>query len=77
MNYLIIAQIIVSLILIVLITLQEQSSETSGIFGGGAGGGSGFYQTRRGLEKIFFGATIVMTALFILLAIANLVVPAL
>lgn len=77
MNSITIAQIIVSVILIILITLQEQSSETSGIFGGGGGSGSGFYQTRRGLEKILFGATMIGTALFIVLALANLVVPTL
>lgn len=75
MNYLIIAHIIVSIILIIVITLQEQGSETSGVFGGG--GGSGFYQTRRGLEKMLFGTTIASVALFITLAVLNLVVPAL
>jgi len=49
-----IAQIIVSILLIALILLQERSSGLSGILGGG---GEGFYQTRRGLEKIIFGAT--------------------
>lgn len=76
MSYLIIAHIIISIILIILITLQEQGSETSGVFGGGGGGG-GFYQTRRGLEKVFFGATIACTGLFIILAVLNLVLPTL
>jgi protein translocase SecG subunit len=77
MTLLTIAQIIISILLIILITLQEQSSETSGIFGGGGGSGGGFYQTRRGLEKILFGATVAGTGLFIILALANLVVPTL
>jgi len=76
MNYLVITHIIVATILIIVITLQEQGSETSGIFGGGAGGDS-FYQTRRGLEKIVFGVTIVCIALFIILAVLNLVLPTL
>lgn len=77
MNYVTVAHIIVSIILVILITLQEQSSESSGVFGGGGGSGGGMYQTRRGLEKGFFIATIVFTALFITLALLNLVVPTL
>jgi len=64
-----IAQIIVSILLIALILLQERSSGLSGILGGG---GEGFYQTRRGLEKIIFGATIVLAIAFAGLALANL-----
>lgn len=67
---LIIAQIIVSIILIALVLLQERSSGLSGILGGGGGGA--VYQTRRGLEKIIFWLTIVMAALFAILAIVNL-----
>lgn len=77
MNYFTIAHIIVSVILIILITLQEQSSESSGVFGGGGGSGGGMYQTRRGLEKGFFVATIIFTALFVILALLNLVLPTL
>ena len=76
MNLLIIATIAVSLLLIALIALQEQSSDTPGAFGGG-GSSSGFYQTRRGLEKFMFGTTIVCAVLFVCLAILNLVIPAL
>ncbi len=75
MHYITIAQITLSIILIILITLQEQSSETTGVFGGGGGGGGGFYQQRRGLEKVFFGITVVCTALFIIGALLNLVLP--
>ncbi len=76
MNTLILATVAVSVILIVLIALQEQSSDTPGAFGGGAGG-SGFYQTRRGLEKFMFGATVFCAVLFVCLAVLNLVIPAL
>ncbi len=75
MNILIIATIAVSLIIIILIALQEQSADTPGVFGGGGGGG--FYQTRRGLEKFMFGATIFFAALFVCLALLNLVIPTL
>lgn len=75
MNMLIIATIAVSLIIIVLIAIQEQSADTPGVFGGG--GGSSFYQTRRGLEKFMFGATIFFAVLFVFLATLNLVIPTL
>ena len=65
-----IIQIIVSIALIVLILLQERSSGLSGIFGGEGGG---FYQTRRGLEKLVFSGTIVLAVLFVGLAILQLV----
>ena len=65
-----IAQIIVSVALIVLILLQERSSGLSGIFGGD---GTGTYQTRRGMEKSIFIGTIVLSIVFVLLAIAQLV----
>ena len=65
-----IAQIVVSILLIVLILLQERSSGLSGVFGGDSG--SSFYQTRRGLEKIVFIGTIVLSALFAILALLDL-----
>ena len=71
MNYLSIAQIVVSVLLIVLILLQERSSGLSGILGGGTEGGG--YQTRRGLEKLVFWSTIVLAIAFAALALADLV----
>lgn len=65
-----VAQIIVSILLIVLILLQERSSGLSGILG--SGGEGGFYQTRRGLEKAIFWATIVLVVAFASLALADL-----
>jgi preprotein translocase subunit SecG len=63
-------QLIISIVLIVLILLQERSGGMSGIFGGHGGE---FYQTRRGVEKIIFFATVILVAVFIVLAILNLV----
>lgn len=71
MDILSIAQIAISIIVIILILLQERSSGTGGIFGGGT---EGFYQTRRGLEKLVFSATIIGMALFAGLALINLLV---
>lgn len=69
MKYISIAQVIVSIIIIVLIMLQERGSGLSGILGGGE---EGFYQTRRGLERIIFGATIVLIIALAGLSLWNL-----
>lgn len=71
MDIISIAQILVSIALIVLILIQERSSTGGlGIFGGSDGG---FYQTRRGFEKMIFGLTIVVAIAFGALALLNLV----
>ncbi len=69
-----IAQVVVSVLVIALILMQERSS--AGGLGGlvGGGGDSGFYQTRRGLEKFLFVATIVLVVVFAGLALVNLIV---
>ncbi len=61
-----IAQIITSVLLIFLILIQERSSGLSGIFGGGE---SDIYQTRRGLERLIFFATIVLIIIFAALSL--------
>lgn len=65
-----VAQLVVAIVLIVLILLQERSSGLSGVFGGD---NAGFYQTRRGLEKIIFVSTVVLVGAFLVLALLNLV----
>ncbi len=66
-----IIQILLAVIITVLILLQERSSGMSGLLGGS---GEGFYQARRGMEKIIFYATIILSALFVVLAVWQLVV---
>jgi len=68
-EYLPIAQIIVSALLILLILLQQRGTALGSAFGGE----SGFYATRRGLQKKIFWATCFLGALFIILALLNLV----
>jgi preprotein translocase subunit SecG len=68
---LIAGQIIVSIILIALVLVQDRTSGLSGVFGGA---GATPYQTRRGLEKTIYWATIVAAALFAILAILNLII---
>jgi len=65
-----ILQIIVSVILVILIILQDRSSGLSGVFGGGGE----FYQTRRSMERVLFGMTIVLVSLFVGLSLINLIV---
>ncbi len=64
-----IIQISLAIIIIALILLQERSSGISGLLGGEGGG---FYQARRGMEKVIFYATIVLTTAFVVLAVYRL-----
>ncbi len=72
MSYISIAQLAISVIIVGLILLQERESGLSGLFGGGDMGGS-VYQTRRGLEKWIFIATIVCAIVFVGLSVASLI----
>jgi protein translocase SecG subunit len=64
-----IIQIILSALIITLILLQERSSGMSGLLGGDGGG---YYQARRGMERLVFYATIVLSVAFVALAIYQL-----
>jgi protein translocase SecG subunit len=64
------AQVIVSIILIVLVLIQERAGGLGSLFGGAS---STPYQTRRGVEKIAFIATIILAILFGVIAILNLI----
>lgn len=67
-NYLPIFQSIVVVILIALILLQQRGTALGGAFGGEGG----FYGTLRGVQKKIFYATIGFGAIFLLLALLNL-----
>lgn len=69
--YLSIAQIIIAILLITFVLLQQRGTALGSAFGGEGGG---FYATRRGLQKKIFWATIICGILFIILAIANLII---
>ncbi|MFH1838166.1 MAG: preprotein translocase subunit SecG [Candidatus Kuenenbacteria bacterium] len=70
MKFLIIIQLIVSLLLIISILLQSKGSGLGAAFGGG---GENIYQVKRGIEKGLFILTIILSILFIGLGIANIV----
>ena len=61
-------QIIVSVFLVIFILLQQRGTALGSAFGGEGG----FYGTRRGIQKKIFWATIILSILFIALAILNL-----
>ncbi len=62
--------ILVTVALVTLILLQQRSAGMSGLFGGGESGG--FYQARRGMERFFFGSTIVLGVIFVALSLWQL-----
>ena len=63
-------QIIVSILLVIGILLQQRGSAIGSAFGqeGGA-----FYSSRRAMEKKIFWATCTLGALFVILAVLNLI----
>lgn len=61
--------IIVSVLLVISILLQSRGSGLSSVFGGGMGG----YHTKRGFEKFLFNSSVVLSVLFIGLAIATII----
>ncbi len=70
-QYLIFAQIAVSVLLVIFILLQQRGTALGSALGGGGGE---FYATRRGLQKKIFLATIVLGSLFIILGLLNLLI---
>ncbi|HCJ52716.1 MAG: preprotein translocase subunit SecG [Candidatus Kerfeldbacteria bacterium RIFCSPLOWO2_01_FULL_48_11] len=58
-------------LLTITILLQNKGADAGSIFGGGGGDGN-VYTTRRGLERMLFISTIVLSILFMGLAIVNI-----
>jgi protein translocase SecG subunit len=67
------AQIIISVLLIISILFQNRGSGLSAAFGGDF---SGFY-TKRGIEKFLYIASVVLGTLFIINALALVIIPSL
>jgi preprotein translocase subunit SecG len=72
-NAIFIAMSIVSVSLIAIILLQSRGAGLGGLGGGDFGGGSGFH-VRRGLEKLFFNLTIVVSVVFFILALVTVII---
>jgi preprotein translocase subunit SecG len=68
-----IAMSIVSISLIAIILLQSRGAGLGGLGGGDFGGGSGFH-VRRGLEKLFFNLTIIVSVVFFILALVTVII---
>jgi preprotein translocase subunit SecG len=67
-TYLDIALIITSVALVASVILQSKGAGLGGLTGGDAGG---VFTARRGIEKVLFRVTIVLSVIFFLLAIAT------
>ncbi len=59
-------QIVISVLLILTILVQEKGVGLSAAFGGGGE----FYKSKRGIDKILFVATAILSVLFILTSLA-------
>jgi len=66
-----IVQIVLSVALILVILLQVKGG---GGLGGIFGGSESVYRTKRGVEKWLFWATIVLSALFVIIALATIII---
>ena len=62
-------QIVFAVLLVIFVLLQQRGTALGSAFGGE----SGFYATRRGIQQKIFWATYVLGALFIILALLNLI----
>lgn len=69
-NFMLIIQIIISVILITLILIQAKGTG----LGSAWGGGGEFYRSKRGVEKTVFISTIIFTLIFLVLSLVNLIV---
>lgn len=69
--YLNIALIITSIALIVSVILQSKGAGLGGLTGADTGG---IFTARRGIEKILFRVTVGLSVLFVILAIATVIV---
>ncbi len=61
-------ELLVAIILIALLVVQARGGGLGGIFGGW---GTPTYRTRRGIERTLFRLTIILAALFVVIAIVT------
>jgi len=65
-----IIQIVLAILLTISILLQHRGTSLGGAFGGEGN----IYRSRRGAEKFLFYLTIILGALFVILAIVNILI---
>ena len=70
-TYLDISLIITSIALIASVILQSKGAGLGGLTGGDSGG---IFTARRGIEKVLFRVTIVLSVLFFVLAITTVII---
>ena len=70
MDILNLIQIAVAIALIVTILMQNRGSGLSGLFGGGGN----VYLAKRGMEKKLFQATIVLSIIFFIVSLLNVII---
>ncbi len=70
-TYFDIALIITSIALIASVILQSKGAGLGGFMGGDSGG---IYTARRGIEKVLFRITIILSVLFFVLAVVSVIV---
>ena len=68
-----IIQVILALALIIIIILQAKGQGLGSLFGGGDSG-MGITKTRRGLDRTLFQITIILSALFLLNAVIQIMI---
>ena len=69
-TFILIAQVIVSILLTVLVVLQTQSSGAGSVFGSD----TSVYRTRRGLEKTLYQATIAVSIIFFIISLVAVLI---
>lgn len=69
-TFLMVVQVVISVLLILAILTQQRGSGLSATFGGGGG----FYASKRGIEKFLSTATVVLMVLFLVNSLAFLFV---
>ena len=67
-NLFLAVQIICALVTIILVIIQSKGTGIGSAFGGDMG----FYGTKRGAERLLFGFTIAVVALFVISSLATL-----
>ncbi|HUY69781.1 MAG TPA: preprotein translocase subunit SecG [Candidatus Tyrphobacter sp.] len=64
------AIIAISIVLVALVLIQNRGDDAGTLFGGA---GAGYYQQRRGIEKLLFNSTIAFIAVFVIVTVVNLI----